>query len=38
VSNEQQVINSIPPEDRAENNGSIDMTQSMNVQRAVGVY
>ena len=38
VSNEQQVINSIPPEDRAENNDSIDLTQSMNVQRALGVY
>ena len=38
VSNEQQVINSTPQEDRAENNDRIDLTQSMNVQRALGVY
>jgi len=38
VSNDQQVIDSIPLDDRAENKVSIDLTQSVSVQRALGVH
>jgi len=38
VSYAQQVIDSIPLDDRADNKVSIDLTQSVSVQRALGVH